>query len=112
MSSDAALNLDGPGQSYDTIQTAASSSSHFHAQTLPGIADPDLSPRSVHGLRWFLVCASLYVGALIYGLDTTIATDIQAAIVERFDNVSQLTWVGTGFPIGPVSAILPWCVET
>jgi hypothetical protein len=111
MSSDASLKLDGPGQSLNTIQTAASSSSHVHASTPPNIADSDLPPRTIHGLRWFLVCASLYVGALIYGLDTTIAADIQAAIVDRFGDVSQLTWVGTGFPLGSVSAILPWCVN-
>jgi hypothetical protein len=65
------------------------------------------SPRPVRGFKWFLVCASLYIGALIYGLDTTIAADIQAAIVERFDNVERLTWVGTAFPLGSVCAILP-----
>lgn len=54
-----------------------------------------------------LVCISLYLGALIYGLDTTIAADIQAAIVETYDNVNQLTWIGAGFPLGSVCAILP-----
>jgi hypothetical protein len=47
------------------------------------------------------------VGALIYGLDTTIAADIQAAVIERFDNVERLTWIGTGFPLGSICAILP-----
>lgn len=70
------------------------------------LKDPP-SQRSVRGFEWFLVCASLYIGALIYGLDTTIAADIQAAIVERFDNVERLTWVGTAFPLGSVCAILP-----
>ena len=107
MSSDASLKLNGPGQSHDTIQMVLSSNLHFQVQTPPDIADPDSSPRTVHGLRWFLVCASLYVSALIYGLDTTIAADIQAAIVDRFGDVSQLTWVGTGFPLGSVCAILP-----
>ncbi|PLB51419.1 MFS general substrate transporter [Aspergillus steynii IBT 23096] len=65
------------------------------------------SVRTIHGFKWFLVCISLYVGSLIYGLDTTIAADIQAAIIKRFDNVDQLTWVGTGFPLGSVCAILP-----
>lgn len=65
------------------------------------------SLRPVRGFKWFLVCVSLYIGALIYGLDTTIAADIQAAIVERFDNVERLTWVGTAFPLGSVCAILP-----
>ncbi|KAH8429243.1 uncharacterized protein LDX57_006910 [Aspergillus melleus] len=67
----------------------------------------DESVRTIHGFKWFLVCISLYVGSLIYGLDTTIAADIQAAIIKRFDNVDQLTWVGTGFPLGSVCAILP-----
>ncbi|KAK9244231.1 major facilitator superfamily domain-containing protein [Lipomyces tetrasporus] len=59
------------------------------------------------GYKWVLVCISLYVGALIYGLDTTIAADIQAAIIKRFDDVDQLTWIGTGFPLGSMCAILP-----
>lgn len=67
----------------------------------------DDSPRTVHGFKWVLVCVSLYIGALIYGLDTTIAADIQAAIIERFDNVERLTWVGTAFPLGSVCAVLP-----
>ncbi|KAF7590324.1 hypothetical protein BBP40_002974 [Aspergillus hancockii] len=67
----------------------------------------DDGPRTVHGFKWVLVCLSLYVGALIYGLDTTIAADIQAAIIKRFDNVDQLTWIGTGFPLGSICAILP-----
>ncbi len=67
----------------------------------------DDSPRPVHGFRWVLVCISLYTGSLIYGLDTTIAADIQGAIVERFDSVELLTWVGSAFPLGSVCAILP-----
>lgn len=63
--------------------------------------------RPVRDFKWFLVCVSLYIGALIYGLDTTIAADIQVAIVERFGNVERLTWVGTAFPLGSVCAILP-----
>ncbi|TVY83747.1 Efflux pump patC [Lachnellula suecica] len=65
------------------------------------------STRTVHGFKWFLVCASLYIACLIYGLDTTIAADIQAAIVEKFDSVERLTWVGTAFPLGSVCVILP-----
>ena len=67
----------------------------------------DDSPRTVRGWTWVLVCVSLYVGGLIYGLDTTIAADIQAAIVEQFDDVERLTWVGTAFPLGSVVAVLP-----
>lgn len=68
--------------------------------------EPEQSPRSVHGWRWILVCFSLYVSSFLYGLDTTIAADVQGAIIESFGNVSALAWVGTGFPLGSVSMTL------
>ncbi|GIZ48089.1 hypothetical protein CKM354_001116200 [Cercospora kikuchii] len=64
-------------------------------------------PRSVHGVRWVVVCCSLYLEALIYGLDTTIAADIQAAVIDSFGSIEKLTWIGTAFPLGSVCAILP-----
>lgn len=64
-------------------------------------------PRMVTGLRWVIVCFSLYLGALIYGLDTTIAADIQAAVIDQFGAVEKLTWIGTAFPLGSVCAVLP-----
>jgi hypothetical protein len=67
----------------------------------------DLSPRTVHGWKWAAAVASLYIGALIYGLDGTIAADIQSAIIEQFDEVEKLTWIGTAFPLGSLCAILP-----
>jgi hypothetical protein len=63
--------------------------------------------RTVHGFKWLMVCVSIYIAALIYGLDSTIAADIQPAIVKQFDSVERLTWVGTGFPLGSVCAVLP-----
>jgi hypothetical protein len=70
-------------------------------------ATPEESSRSVHGFRWVIVCCSLYLGALIYGLDTSIAADIQAAVIDQFGEVEKLTWIGTAFPLGSVCAILP-----
>ncbi|KAL4977903.1 major facilitator superfamily domain-containing protein [Aspergillus desertorum] len=65
--------------------------------------------RKITGLRWFLVCAALYLSALMYGLDTTIAADIQGAVVETFrSDVSRLAWIGAGFPLGSVAVILPY----
>ncbi|KAF2132025.1 putative efflux pump antibiotic resistance protein [Dothidotthia symphoricarpi CBS 119687] len=69
--------------------------------------NPNASPRSVHGWRWAAAVAALYVGALIYGLDGTIAANIQTSIIEEFGNVEKLTWIGTAFPLGSVCAILP-----
>lgn len=83
------------------------------AQTLRGTSlqqeqdEGSASTRTVHGWRWAAAAASLYIGALIYGLDGTIAADIQSAIIEQFGNVEQLTWIGTAFPLGSVCAILP-----
>lgn len=64
--------------------------------------------RKITGLKWFLVCAALYLSALMYGLDTTIAADIQGAVIETFEEVSQLAWMGAGFPLGSVAVILPY----
>ncbi|KAK8060924.1 hypothetical protein PG996_010854 [Apiospora saccharicola] len=82
--------------------------------TLPNIesfpqagVSPEPSPRTVHGWKWAAAVASLYIGALIYGLDGTIAADIQSAIIEQFGQVEKLTWIGTAFPLGSVCAILP-----
>jgi MFS family permease len=63
--------------------------------------------RTVHGLHWFLVCASIYAAAFLYGLDTTIAADVQSAVVETYGQVQQLSWLGVGFLLGSVATILP-----
>ncbi|ETS88226.1 hypothetical protein PFICI_02054 [Pestalotiopsis fici W106-1] len=64
--------------------------------------------RKIRGFRWVTVCASLYVSALMYGLDTTIAADVQGAVIETFGQVAQLAWVGAAFPLGSVAVILPY----
>lgn len=62
--------------------------------------------RTVTGLRWFLVCVALYVSTFIYGLDTTIAADVQGPVVETFGHVEQLSWIGSAFPLGCVCVML------
>ncbi|CAM1502484.1 Fc.00g044680.m01.CDS01 [Cosmosporella sp. VM-42] len=69
--------------------------------------DHGSSPRAIHGWKWVAASVSLYTSAIIYGLDTTIAADIQAAVIEQFDNVERLTWIGITFPLGSVCAVLP-----
>ncbi|KAB5532698.1 major facilitator superfamily-domain-containing protein [Coniochaeta sp. 2T2.1] len=64
--------------------------------------------RHVVGLRWIGVCVVLYIVAFLYGLDTTIAADVQGPVVERFGHVEQLAWIGAGFPLGSVAVILLW----
>ncbi|KAL4909245.1 hypothetical protein BDW74DRAFT_174443 [Aspergillus multicolor] len=64
--------------------------------------------RKITGFRWFLICAALYLSALMYGLDTTIAADMQGPVTETFSEVSQLAWIGAGFPLGSVAVIVPY----
>lgn len=64
--------------------------------------------RKITGFRWVLICAALYLSALMYGLDTTIAADVQGAVIDTFAEVSQLAWIGAGFPLGSVAVILPY----
>lgn len=65
------------------------------------------SPREIHGIKWAVVCVSIYVSCLMYGLDMTIAADVQATIIVQFDSVDQLAWVGSGFLLGSVCSIFP-----
>ncbi|KAJ8100833.1 major facilitator superfamily domain-containing protein [Lipomyces tetrasporus] len=63
--------------------------------------------RTIVGFRWFLVCLATFSANLLYGLDTTIAADLQAAVSNSFDNVTQMGWLGVGFTLGSVVTILP-----
>lgn len=62
--------------------------------------------RTIRGFRWVIVCISLYVTCFLYGLDTTIAADVQGPVTEAFGQVNQLAWIGAGFPLGSVCVIL------
>lgn len=64
--------------------------------------------RKIKGFKWAVICVALYLSALMYGLDTTIAADVQGAVIETFGHVSQLAWVGAAFPLGSVAVILPY----
>lgn len=65
--------------------------------------------RTVTGFRWFTVCVGIFSANMLYGLDTTIAADIQAPVAEAFDNYTQLGWLGMGigFALGATAFILP-----
>ncbi|AEO70845.1 uncharacterized protein THITE_122455 [Thermothielavioides terrestris NRRL 8126] len=65
------------------------------------------SERTVHGVRWLLICVAIFSSSVLYGLDTTIVADIQGAVSETFGDVTQLGWLGVGFTLGSTVAILP-----
>ncbi|EGX95389.1 Major facilitator superfamily transporter [Cordyceps militaris CM01] len=62
--------------------------------------------REIRGLRWLVICASIYITCFLYGLDTTIAADVQGPIIAAFGHVDQFSWIGAGFPLGSVCVIL------
>lgn len=62
--------------------------------------------RTIHGFRWVLVCLGFYFSGFLYGLDNTIAADIQSAVLETYGDIEKLTWLGTGFPLGSIATIL------
>lgn len=72
----------------------------------PPPSPPGEETRAIRGFRWILICVALYISIFIYGLDTTIAADVQGSVVEAFGHVEQLAWIGAGFPLGSVSVIL------
>lgn len=43
----------------------------------------------------------------LYGLDTTMSATIQVPISESFDSATKIGWVGIGFTLGSIVAILP-----
>ncbi|GAB1215368.1 hypothetical protein ATERTT37_004554 [Aspergillus terreus] len=69
-------------------------------------AESEETGRTVRGLRWLVVCVALYITCFLYGLDTTIAADVQGPVIEAFGRVQQLAWIGAGFPLGSVCVIL------
>lgn len=62
--------------------------------------------REIRGLRWLVICVSLYITCFLYGLDTTIAADVQGPVIAAFGHVDQFSWIGAGFPLGSVCVVL------
>lgn len=57
------------------------------------------------GIRWFSICVGIYLTAFLYGLDSTIAADVQGPILASLGNLPLLPWVGTGFLLGSVATV-------
>lgn len=72
----------------------------------PASPEPTTDQRLYQGTKWVLICMSLYIPAFLYGLDTTIAADIQGPVVQELGHVEQFSWIGTGFPLGSLCVVL------
>ena len=77
------------------------------AATAPSADNHAPGARTITGFRWFLACIAMFSANFLYGLDTTIAADIQAAVAQTYNDISKLGWLGVGFTLGSVALILP-----
>lgn len=66
-----------------------------------------VSPHPATGIKWVMILVSIYTLGFLYGLDNTIVADIQGAVVSEFNDVQQLPWMGSAFPLGGIATILP-----
>ncbi|KAF2836213.1 MFS general substrate transporter [Patellaria atrata CBS 101060] len=101
------IGEDIPSETTNGPTQSGSSLSSQEKQQLSSNNDGVEPTRRVTGYRWILICIAIYSANILYGLDTTIAADIQADVSEAYDNVTQLGWLGVGFTLGSTVAILP-----
>lgn len=55
------------------------------------------SPRSVHGFSWTLVVASILMANFLFATDNTIAANVQPAVIQTFQPLNKLAWLGVAF---------------
>lgn len=76
-----------------------------HCSATPEQEAAEAAVVRMSNLRWLSVCVGWYLTAFLYGLDSTIAADVQGPILASLGNLNMLPWVGTGFLLGSVATI-------
>ncbi|KAJ9148980.1 Aurofusarin/rubrofusarin efflux pump AFLT [Pleurostoma richardsiae] len=66
------------------------------------------APRSVHGVKWFLVVTALLSSLFLYALDNTVVANVQPKVVETFNRVDLVPWLGVAFALASAATTLPW----
>ena len=98
-------------------KSAANSSSASENGDNPAVekavesAEPEKSPRNIHGIKWGFAVFSVLSSTFLFALDNTIVADVQPAIVERFGDVSKLPWLSVAFLVAAAGTNLVWCVN-
>lgn len=69
-----------------------------------------VSPRKVHGFKWFLAVVSVMTSTFLFALDNTIVADVQPAIVKTFGQVDKLPWLSVAFLVSAIGTNLFWSV--
>lgn len=81
---------------------------HSDIEKAPEVPVEERSPRDVHGIKWALAVFSVLISTFLFALDNTIVADIQPAIVERFGEVSKLSWLPVAFLVAAIGTNLFW----
>ena len=71
-------------------------------------AAEEASPRDVHGIKWVFAVTSVLISTFLFALDNTIVADIQPAIVDRFGEVSKISWLAVAFLVAAIGTNLFW----
>ncbi|KAH8820693.1 major facilitator superfamily domain-containing protein [Xylogone sp. PMI_703] len=94
----------------DTEQQDETNGSHPESPDIePGSEMVEARPHPRKDLptwKWVCTVVALGLGAMLYGLDTTIAADVQASVYEDLGDLENLPWVGIGFSMSSVAVIL------
>ncbi|KAH6695438.1 major facilitator superfamily domain-containing protein [Plectosphaerella plurivora] len=104
-------NVDNPHPKQESATDAEAATTPVAATHDAGAASIEAdskSPRSIHGIRWFLVVISILSSIFLYALDNTVVADITPTAVNTFGDAFKLPWLSVGFTLGGVAAVLPF----
>ena len=71
-------------------------------------AQEEPAQRQLHGFSWFLVVIATLSSCFLFGLDNTVAADIQPAVVQAFGSIDRLPWISVTFLLASASTTLFW----
>jgi len=93
----------------DVSGTATPYSNSESGRDLEKVPEPEQEEeqvRTIHGVKWFIVIAAIFSTAFLYGLDNTVVADIQPQVIDTYGDLTKLSWLGSGFPLGSIATLL------
>ncbi|KAG6364176.1 hypothetical protein INS49_005774 [Diaporthe citri] len=82
-----------------------SKASNTKKQEQKKAADP---PRHITGWKWAVASSAMLFPIFLYALDGSIVAVIQAAIVDEFDALGDLSWNNVGLLMGATATVMFW----
>jgi hypothetical protein len=64
--------------------------------------------RDIRGIKWALIVLAILSSTFFYGLDNTVAANVQPVIVTQFGALDRLPWISVAFLIGAASTNFFW----